>query len=166
MQKNTWVELLQEARELRAKGAVLSWQRAKKLKAVSEQEGFQQHCQELGKTTESVLNEEIGDLCCKWPVLMAILEAFPRRQQWESERLDVLAAKAVEMQRAKNVDLSPTRDRPSWKQRYEDLEQQYNDLLQQYEDVCRELENAKKVTVATGSRTKPVGRKTRQMQRA
>lgn len=143
--KTTWRDQLEEARALRKKGAGLTYQRALKLREVYKSEGFMEHCAEVGRSKEDILNDEVGDLCCKFKVLMSALDAYPRKSQWEGQRLDQLVAKAIASQAEQNEARRESRPRVSWKQKYEELEAQYDALLQKYNDLRSHLPKQERV---------------------
>ena len=131
----TWRDQLEEARALRKKGAALTYQRAVKLREVYCSDGFMEHCKELGRSKHEVLNDEVADLCCTAKVLFAVLDTFPKVADWKHQRLDILAAKAIEATKMQSEERKASTERISWKDRYLELELRYDELLQKYDSL-------------------------------
>ena len=129
----TWQDQLEQSREVykqspSSNGAGVVYQRAVKLREVYQSPEFATHCREIQRTPLQVLNDEVGDLCCTFKVLMSVLDAYPKEADWAASRLDILAANAVLASRAEQQERVFSKPRVSWKAKYLELQLAYEEL--------------------------------------
>ena len=134
-----WRDRLQEARDLRKKGAKLVYKRAVKLREVYKSDGFQQHCAEVGRQKDEYLDDEVSDLFCDFKLLMVMLEHFPKEADWANNKLTVLAAKAVQANKADEKGRKPATERVKWKDKYIELEGMYQAVVEEKQKLEDEI---------------------------
>ena len=142
-QQLTFGQKLAQQRELRSQGAAVNYDRAVLLVCVYEDDDFRAECRANESEASEVLDDECGDLCCSFLQIKAVLERFPRKEQWTSQRLqDMLAVVLDENRRETGERTAP---RPSWKQRNEELMAEVERLKRENDVLRWKLEELEKV---------------------
>lgn len=136
--KLTFGQKLALNRELIAQGAAVVYDRAILLRDVYEDQEFIAQCRATDEDASELMDEECGDLCCSFHQLMAILERFPNKDAWTSGRLQHMLA--VVLDERQKTDRKAAAPRPSWKQRFEELQKKHDKVVRELELASAKLE--------------------------
>ena len=131
-----WKDDLAEARSYRAKGTVLLFKRAQALKRVMDSEEFRADCRNRGETPEEVMDAEVDDICCKFRVLMKVLQKYPTEHNWRNKSLSEMVLEVIN--ESKNREDAP-KPRTEWRNMYNELKLQFDDLKDSFETQEAEL---------------------------
>lgn len=109
----SWRLSLRNARELRKQGAGMLFERVQLLVKVFDDDEFKGYCEESGSEPLELLDAELTDVACSFVTARAVLDHFPKVDDWVNGDLRKMIAQIQKEGRRSRDD----QQRPSWKDR-------------------------------------------------
>lgn len=145
--KQNYGQRLARNKELAQQGQAHNFERASLLVAVYEDQEFLSFAQATDQEPLDLLDEECGDLCCSFMQLKLIRERFPNSADWYSQRLQHMLA--IVLDERTKADRTRSAPRPSWKQKFEELEKEHAKTVRDLDLTAARLAELEKVFAQT-----------------
>lgn len=114
--KLKWEVKLHEAREMRKRGSELLFDRVTLLAGVYNDGQFRAWCAETDTIDLDYLDEELSDTAAAFMTLLAVLHAYPTRDEWVKHNIRDLIAQVIADQ-AEKTKRDRENPKPTWKER-------------------------------------------------
>lgn len=115
-EEKTWEVRMHEARQMRKQGAGLLYQRVSLLIACYEDADFLAWHAEQGTNELDFLDDELSDTAVGFLAFRAVMNAYPKREQWINHNIRELIAMTMDAE-AKSRSNDSEGSRVSWKKR-------------------------------------------------
>ena len=140
-----WSQKIAQHDALLLEGAGLLYERVKILQEVHDDPEFRDEMRAQNKDVYEFLDMKLGDTGQTYTVLVAVMEHFPGKHQWQGQQLIRMVAEVMEHDRAKRAESQEKGERTSWKEiaaergeRIKELERE-NELLKARLDEVERL---------------------------
>lgn len=141
----TWTQKIAQHDSLAMEGAGLLYDRVKLLMEVHDDPEFRSDMQAREQDVYEFLDQKVGDTGQPYLVLVAVMDEFPDKRQWQGQLLQRMIAEIMERDREKRVADTVKGERTSWKQLYEELKQRYDGAIRENEILRARLDEVERL---------------------